>query len=433
MMKMKWIIIGTFMFILLGCSTSSEEETETMDESTVNPEGYWEGVIEVPAQPLEIHIELQKKGEWQGTIGIPTQNIQDFSLSDIHVAEESVSFAMSLQGQSIQFEGEVEGKEWSGTFTQSGQSFPFSLKKSKKSTVEKDREFLTIETATGKLFGEVLFPEGRDTAPVALLIPGSGPTDRNGNSQGAPGKNNSLKLLSEKLAEEGIASVRYDKRGAGKNVQASGEQEEMRFNVFVDDAKQWLELLEEDDRFTDIAVIGHSQGSLVGMMAAGSETTDAFVSIAGAGRTIDDILKVQLKESLPEDLFKESQTILDQLRKGERVEDVSQPLHSVFAPEVQPFLISWMEYDPAEQIADLDIPALIVNGYHDLQVSVGEARILNNAYRQSEILLIDEMNHVLKRAPENREENLATYTKPDLPLAEGLSEGIVDFLKQNGF
>ncbi|SFK41474.1 hypothetical protein SAMN04487936_11386 [Halobacillus dabanensis] len=429
----KLLLILIVLLITVGCNKSDSEAEDSDRTSTKELEGYWEGEIQVPNQPLNIQIEFHNGKEWTGMIEIPAQNVRNFTLSEIKTNGNDVSFRMPLAGQSILFDGTIEGEELKGTFTQNGQSFPFSLTKGEKVKEEEEGEFLSIETATGALYGELLMPQGEKVAPVALIIPGSGPTDRDGNSQGSPGKNDSLKLLAEELAAKGIATLRYDKRGAGRNADSVVAQEEMRFDVFIDDAKQWLELLEADDRFTDIAVIGHSQGSLVGMMAAGPETTEAFISLAGAGQTIDQLLESQLKESLEGKWLEESQKILESLRDGETVTEVSQPLQSVFAPNVQPFLLSWMAYDPAEQLADLEVPTLIINGRHDLQVSAEEARRLERAKPDAEVLLFDEMNHVLKEAPETREENLATYSNPDLPLAQGLTDSIVDFLHRSGF
>ncbi len=430
------ILITVSILFITGCVNKEDtDEQKAGNKAASELEGYWEGTIDVPDQPLNINIEFNKEEEWSGTISIPIQNVDRFSLSEIDVNGGKVSFQMPVPGQSIRFDGKMGEDELNGTFNQAGQSFPFSLKKSDEIKEETGKgDFLSIETSTGTLYGELLLPEGKESAPVALIIPGSGPTDRNGNSQSSPGKNDSLKLLAEGLAAQGIASLRYDKRGAGKNAEAVVDEKEMRFDIFIDDAKNWLELLESDKRFTDIAVIGHSQGSLVGMMAAGPETTEAFISIAGAGRPIDQVLEEQLEQSLSEDLLSESRALLENLRSGKEVSEVSEPLMGLFAPDVQPFLRSWMAYDPSEQLQELNVPTLLINGGHDLQVPVEDAKLMNEvSVNKSEILIIEDMNHVLKQAPENREENLSTYTDPDLPLAERLVEGIIDFLAENDF
>ncbi|TSJ65883.1 alpha/beta hydrolase [Allobacillus salarius] len=270
-----------------------------------------------------------------------------------------------------------------------------------------------------------MLPE-EETDTVALIIPGSGPTDRNGNS--VAGTNNSLKMLAELLREENIASLRYDKRGAGLNQEAIINEEDLFFDDFIDDAVFWLEKLRADDRFERLIVIGHSQGSLVGMTAAQQVEVDALVSLAGAGRPLNQVLQEQLSAQLDGELLAEAKQIIEQLENGHQVDDVSQPLQSTFRKSVQPFLISWMDYNPTTEISQLNIPVLIINGTTDLQVSVEDAKMLHSKAHNSELKIIEGMNHVLKSAPEERSENLKTYNQPNLPLADELKESIKVFL-----
>src|SRR5438105_3808785 len=130
--------------------------------------------------------------------------------------------------------------------------------------------------------------------PVVLLLSGSGPTDRNGNSPMLPGKNNSLLMLAEGLASNGIASLRYDKRGVGESAGAMVAEADLRFETYVDDAQAWCEQLRKDKRFSAVIIAGHSEGSLVGMLAAKQCNADVFISISGAGRAAADILRTQL-------------------------------------------------------------------------------------------------------------------------------------------
>lgn len=418
----KWIALMLMVLLISGCS----DEKDTAEKLV----GTWNGAIQVPGQPLDIILNFEHKKELSGTISIPIQNVQDFELTQINVKEEDVSFKMPLSGQQIYFKGKLKKDKISGTFTQQGKSFPFEVVKgeAKAEQPEEKEELLTIKTSTGKLYGSLLTAKTDGPTPIAIIIPGSGPTDRNGNSPALPGKNNSLKLLAEGLAEQGIASLRYDKRGAGKNAQAIMKEEDLRFDIFIKDAEMWMEKLDKDERFTDIFAIGHSQGSLVGMVAAQDSEADAFISIAGAGRSIDQVLAEQLK-TLPDDLYKESEEILEALKKGKTVDEVDPQLMSVFKPSVQPFLISWMNYEPTEEIQQLKVPKLIINGKHDIQVPVSDAEALAKADPEATLLLIDEMNHVLKQAPADREKNLATYSDPSLPLADGLLSGIQEFLR----
>ncbi len=188
--------------------------------------------------------------------------------------------------------------------------------------------------------------------------------------------------------------------------------------------------LKRDERFTETIVTGHSEGALVGLLAAKDSAADALISIAGAGRPIDQVLSEQL-EALPKELVEESEQILAQLRQGTTVSEMNEQLMSIFNPESQPFLISWMQYDPAAEISQLALPTMIINGTNDIQVSVADAELLSEAKPDAKLLLVDEMNHVLKEAPADREENLKTYADPSLPLADGLIEEIIAFLKES--
>ncbi|MBY7142178.1 alpha/beta hydrolase [Virgibacillus sp. NKC19-3] len=416
----------------VGCSEDTEEESANGGDSSMEVTGYWTGAIDIPNQPLQINVEFESEDEFTGVISIPAQGVQDYPLSSLSLDGESIAFVMEMPGKSASFDGEVGEETITGTFAQGGQSFPFELTKGEPpaaADAEEEGEFLEIETDLGTLTGELETPDGDGPFPVMLLIPGSGPADRNGNAQGVNA--DSLKLVAENLAEAGVASVRYGKRGAGKNQQAIISEEEMNFDQFVEDAKLWVESLDANDNYTDVGIIGHSQGSLVGMLAAHESNVDAFVSIAGAGSSIDKVIYDQLSEQLPENLLSESEEILQQVKEGNQVEDVTQELESIFRPSVQPFLTSWMQYDPAVEIQKLDIPTLLVNGDRDIQVPVSEAETLYEAKDDSELIIIEDLNHVLKEAPEDREGNVATYADPNLPLADGLMDGIVEFLRES--
>ncbi len=176
-------------------------------------------------------------------------------------------------------------------------------------------------------------------------------------------------------------------------------------------------------------MLGHSEGSLIGVVTAEHSAVSKFISIAGAGSPIDTIVRKQLKNQLPEPLFQESNKILDTLRMGKTVKKINPVLASLYRPSVQPYLISWIKYDPAVEIKKLKIPVLIVQGTTDIQVSVDDARLLSAAKPNAKLLIIDNMNHILKEAEADRQKNIETYTKPELPLKQGLVEDLVSFIK----
>lgn len=280
----------------------------------------------------------------------------------------------------------------------------------------------------GKLSGFLLpVKDANPDGKIVLIHPGSGPTDRDGNSQGF-GKNNSLRLLAEGLAEQGIPSLRIDKRGLTAACRIA--EKDLRFGHMVEDVIRWSDVLREKE-YKQIILVGHSEGSLVTLLAAEKAKAHAWVCIAGPGRPAGAVLREQLRGA-PRDLQKTSHNILTQLEAGKPVDDVPKSLHVLFRPSVQPYLISWLEHDPAKAAADLKIPALVVHGTTDLQVTKADADILHKATKSikgSDLKVIPKMNHVLKHVVGPKILQLPSYGLPDLPLHDDLVPAIVGFLK----
>jgi len=166
-------------------------------------------------------------------------------------------------------------------------------------------------------------------------------------------------------------------------------------------------LIKKDNRFSEVIIVGHSEGSLIGMLAGMS--INKFISIAGFGQSADKILKEQLS-SQPKVVQDLSFPIIDSLKHGNTIETVPPMLNSLFRPSVQPYMISWFKYDPQDEIKKLSIPILILQGTNDIQVGVGNARRLSNANPNAELFLITGMNHILRITDGDRQANLTTYS-----------------------
>lgn len=287
---------------------------------------------------------------------------------------------------------------------------------------------MRLVTATGTLHGTLELPAGRGPFPVALIIAGSGPTDRDGNDSSLGLDTDCSKLLAQYLVRQGVASLRYDKRGAGDDFVLAIPESQLRFQTYVSDAVQWGEKLRHDPRFSTLTVIGHSEGSLIGMVAARKIPADGFVSIAGAGERASKLLLNQLKPKLPGGLYRTAQAIVAQLRVGRTVAKIPQSLELLFRPSVQPYLISWFPFDPAREIARLRIPVLIVQGERDLQVSTGDAQALHRADPTATLILIPTMNHVMKDVGPSNSDNMGAYAKPSLPIDATLERSIGGFI-----
>ncbi len=282
---------------------------------------------------------------------------------------------------------------------------------------------VVLETEKGQIFGTLTIPEKFEKGPIALIIAGSGPTNRNGNNKVM--KNNSLKYLAEELSKKGIASIRYDKRGIEESKSAGINEKELRFEDYINDAKDWIKFIRKDKKFTILTIIGHSEGSLIGIIAA--VEADKFISIAGLGKSSDKLLKEQLN-SQSKEIIENSTVIIDSLKNGNLVSSINPLLFSIFRPSVQPYLISWFKYDPQIEIKKLKIPVLIAQGTNDIQVKEEEAKLLLNAYPSAKMIIIKDMNHILKIVKGDKEENIATYNNPDLKIAKELTQSISDFI-----
>jgi len=285
-------------------------------------------------------------------------------------------------------------------------------------------EPISVEVPGGLLHGTLEDPAGAPPQVCALIVAGSGPTDRDGNQAGL--RNDSLKQLARALAQRGVCTLRYDKRGVGASTEVAAAESDLRFEHFVADAQAWIARLRSVRRGARVAVIGHSEGALVGLLAAKRAKAAAVVSLAGAGRPAAQLIGEQL-ERLPAGLRRRGQEILAELAAGRTVTDMPMELGALFRPSIQPYLMSWFPYDPAAEIRAPGMPVLILQGTADLQVPVSEARILAAADPLAALRLVPNMNHVLKPCL-TPEQQRAAYTDPKTPIDEQAAEEIARFL-----
>lgn len=279
-----------------------------------------------------------------------------------------------------------------------------------------DRPF-DLHTPSGDIKGKLLTPGIGEGYPVVLLVAGSGPTDMDGNASQSGLNPNSLKLLAQGLFEKGIATVRFDKRGIASSAAAGKEEYSLRFDDYINDVKLWIDKLAGDRRFSDIYVLGHSEGALIGMLGCkGNAKVKGYISVAGAGRPMYEVIESQLaaQPAVIRDMVKE---INDSLKIGKLQPNVPLGLQALFRPSVQPYLISCYKYNPQEIIGTLTMPVMILQGKTDIQVTIADVEFLKKAAPKAEFYLIDNMNHVLKNCTTiERQAQAATYTNPSLPV-----------------
>lgn len=271
-------------------------------------------------------------------------------------------------------------------------------------------------------------------APVVLIIPGSGPTDRDGNNPlgvtAAP-----YRLLAEALAGKGVSTVRTDKRGLFGSKAAIADPNKVTIADYAADTHAWISAIQKRTGAKCIWVLGHSEGSLIALAAGQqSEGICGVISVSGAGRNLADVIREQLRSNPANaSLLNQAMPALDSLEKGQHVDvtGMNPALLKLFAPQVQDFLIDDFRHDPAKLAASLNVSLLIIQGERDIQVSVADAKGLAAAQPKAKLVLIPTMNHVLKDvASDDRAANVATYADPSLPVDSGLVDAIADFVKR---
>lgn len=424
----KLFVLCLVAFALVACSPKEKatQVDKEEDERALNEEliGKWAGDIELPNGSLPIIVDLQKES---GTLSVPAQGLSNYPFKSVSYNDNKVHIIIRLNGSAIEVNGTLKDEQIKATFNQNGGEFPLVLKRYKEQPEQPvSYETLTVPVKDGDLT-IALQKSSNKPSPVVLIIAGSGPTDKDGNSAIA-GKNNSLKMLAEGLAQEGIASVRYDKRGIGDNASLLKKEEDISIDQYVDDAVQIIHVLSANQAFSSVHIIGHSEGSLIGMLAAQKTNVASFVSIAGAGRTADTLLLEQLSGQLTPALTAETNMILTALKKGEQVQHVSPELQALFRPSVQPYMMSWLKYNPATELQHVKGRVLLIQGTTDIQVNATDAEALKQGDEKAELLYLEGMNHILKNAPEDRTKNLATYADPTLPLHPKLLPAIYKFI-----
>lgn len=284
----------------------------------------------------------------------------------------------------------------------------------------------SVFSANGMLHGTLIVPTTA-RAPVALIIAGSGPTDRDGNNPLIPGKNNSLRYLAEALAEHGIASLRYDKRGIGQS-RMHGVPTDLRFEHYVDDAVAWGKKLQADRRFSSVIVIGHSEGSLIALLATPRIPAAKVVSIAGLGFRAPVGIVRQVRAALPADQAAQVESALARVERGEEPGEYPPSMIGLFHPNVLPYLRSWFPYDPRVEAGRVGAPLLVIQGLHDFQALEEDARAIAAGNPRSSLKLIAGMNHVLKQTPAARAEQGPAYSDSTLAIDTTLVTAIASFI-----
>ena len=282
-------------------------------------------------------------------------------------------------------------------------------------------EEILLKNGDFELPGTLTYTESSND--LVIWIHGSGDVDRNGNQASANVKANYIKQVRDSLNIENIAFFSYDKRTA--NPKNKALLKGILFDDLVADAKLVVTHFKDSKRFKNITLIGHSQGSLVAMLA--SEGADKYISLAGPSDRIDVTIVKQITAQSAE-LGKTAEMHFKELAETGDIKEVNPFLMSIFAKPNLPFIGSWIKYDPVKEIGNIKMPTLIINGAKDIQVKIADAKALKEGNPNAKMIIIDNMNHVLKHI-EKDTDNMPSYFSPDYDLSKELIQTLTEFVK----
>jgi len=293
-----------------------------------------------------------------------------------------------------------------------------------------DESPLNLKIPSGNVSGTLSIPKNvSGKIPVVIIVADSGPTDRNGNNEQTGLNGNMYKMLADGFAKSGIASLRYDKRMVGQSKTAN-KLEDLRFDDYVDDAVGLIEMLNEDQRFSKVVILGHGEGALAAMLAARDQPVKDVISINAPSEQGDKIM-TEIFKTRPQYQQDEFKTWLDSLKKGKTFDNVDLALYPLVSTAKQKYLMSYFRYPPQRVIKVMKVPTLIIQGTTDVQVKVADAEKLKKAKSDATLITIKGMSHIMKEGPADKDANLETYANPTLPLKAELVPDIVDFIKKN--
>ncbi len=434
--------------------------------------GHWEGRIDLGPQSLEVMVDLANdSGSWGGTIDIPAQGAKGLRLGGVAVDGQTVQFAIEGIPGNPTFSGRLAEGKITGEFSQSGQSFPFSLGREAieppnrpqepKPPFPYDEEEVSYSSGDVTLAGTLTLPRGDGLAPAALLITGSGAQDRDEALMG----HKPFLVLADHLTRAGIAVLRVDDRGVGGS---TGSVATSTSDTFAGDALAGVGFLRNHPKIDSarVGVIGHSEGGLVGPLAASRSGDVAFVvMLAGPGVPGAEILQLQLEQisltaGVPPETVAEQKKIqarvLEALVAPES-EERTQRLRELIAAQVDtqgsemtaeqraqtidsalvqvdnPWFRFFVEYDPRPTLRAVDVPVLAINGELDLQVDADQnlpeiEKSLEYGNNQDfTILRMPKLNHLFQTASTGAVEEYAQIEETMSPeVLEAITSWILE-------
>lgn len=446
------------------CSTSAEAQ------SAMPQVGDWEGVLDVGVAKMRIvfHIKNDDTKGLTATMDSPDQGATGIPVTSVVPEGENLTITMNAIGGVYKGKLNADGQTLNGTWSQGGQSFPLDLKKTDKpATVpEKPQEprapfpyeaaevVFPNQSADVELAGTLTYPKGAGPFPVAILISGSGPQDRDESLMG----HKPFLVLADHLTRQGIAVLRYDDRGTGAS---TGNYNVATIEDFAQDTRAAVAFLKKQPHIASdrIGLIGHSEGGVVAPMVAAQSDDIAFVvMLAGPGLPGKDILLLQgdliaRAAGTPESLITKMlavnaalydavittgsanpskdrlQEVIEEQKEGLSNQEVAalglsenrtgQLIQQLSSPWFKHFL----SYDPRPALGRVKVPLLSIIGEKDLQVPPTEntdaikAALASTGHPNNDYKILPGLNHLFQTAQTGSPSEYATIEETFAPGA----------------
>lgn len=356
----------------LACSTANAQQ------------GAWSGDLNVMGTKLPLVFNFSADG---CTLDSPAQGAKDIPAQKSVAEDGTIKVTVAMIGAT--FEGKMEGDCINGTFAQGALQLPLTLKQGKNEVRRPQtpvapfpykQEEVSFENAGFRFGGTLCTPANcTNDTPVVLLVTGSGQQNRDEELFG----HRPFAVIADALARNGIASLRYDDRGWGdKSIDFS------RFTTddFKQDAAAALQLLRQRFHFTNVGIVGHSEGGTIALMLAAEGKADFIVSLAGMAASGRETLLQQnrlvlqaagMTPDVVETYCKPIAKALDELAEGKAIEEISDAdvpneMKPVFRKTLQqgdsPYMRHFLTLNPAALLPKIKCPVLALNGTKDTQV-----------------------------------------------------------------
>lgn len=420
----KYFILLLALLLIMGCS-QSEIPIE---------DGYWEGIVTIKDSKFFIYLTAKDN---QLFLAIPEQLISDVPVEDLRVSDEELSFSLQLGTATLRFvlfpqqngfDGKVLYNTTSGTvMLREGR---YTVEHRKLEAPERLGSQVSITTPRATLYGTYLAPTGSGPFPTLLFVQGSGPTDRDGNSELIVESNDNLWHLAHELRDAGIATVRYDKFAVGTSMPEQLDRvKDTDFDDFVSDAVQWLEYIKEQLPYTEIGILGHSEGSLVALLASQQTPVDYVISVAGNGDPIANQMIKQVSR-INEEAGQILKKRLDEIKNSQYAETGNVYVDTFIPLGSEKYLQSWMAYNPSDVLRNTQVPVLVTWGSRDERFAGADDLFEQSGIPQQVIFAeIPNMGHMLRYA-ENDIDLKKSYSDRTMPLHPQFLETVISFILQ---